>query len=148
MDRPSLPSIEASFFRTLNRVIEPLVRFGVGNPRIAPSGFVVVENVGRKSGRRYRTPLAATRIGDYVLVATFRGDRSQWVRNLAAEPRTRVWLGGRPRAAKAFVMFEGKRFRMPRTLPGWLQDVIGVLQRFTKRGWAFAVLSPAPASAR
>lgn len=137
-----LRSIEVEFFRTLNRVVEPMVRVGIGSPRIAPSGFIVLETRGRKSGRLRRTPLAATRIGSHVLVGTFRGKRSQWVRNLAAEPRSRFWLAGRPRDARAFVMHEGKRFRVPKSLPVPLQRVVRFLAPYTKVGWAFAVLSP------
>ncbi len=135
-------SAEADFFRTLNRVVEPLVRAGVGSPRMAPGGFIVLETVGRKSGRMRRTPLAATRFGGYVLVATVRGSRSQWVLNLAAQPRTRYWLGGRAREARAFVMHDGKRFRVPKSLPRPVQSVVRVLAPYTKLGWAFAVLSP------
>ena len=135
-------SREVEFFRAFNRVVEPIVRAGVGSPCVAPGGFIVLETRGRKSGRLRRSPLAATRVGGHVLVATFRGDRSQWVRNLAAQPRTRFWLGGRERSAHAFVMYGGKRFRMPRTLPPPLQEVVRRLVPYTKSGWAFAVLSP------
>jgi deazaflavin-dependent oxidoreductase (nitroreductase family) len=138
----SLPTAELQFFRTLNRLVEPLVRAGVGSPRLVPSGFVVLETRGRKSGRTHRTPLAATRFGSHVVVATFRGDRSQWVLNLAAEPRTRVWLAGKPRKTRAFVMVRGKRFRTPRSLPAPIQAVARILSPYTRLGWAFAILSP------
>jgi len=135
-------SIEREFFRTLNRVVEPLVRAGVGSPRIVPGGFIVLETRGRKSGRKVRTPLAATRLGGYVLVATVRGKRSQWVLNLAADPKARFWVGGRVREARAFVIHEGKRFRVPASLPRPLQLVVEILAPYRKAGWAFAVLSP------
>jgi hypothetical protein len=135
-------AFEAAFFRQLNRVVEPLVRAGVGSPRVAPGGFIVLETRGHKTGRLHRSPLAATRMGRHMLVATFRGDRSNWVRNLAAEPNTRFWLGGRPRDARAFVMHAGKRFRVPKSLPGPIQAVTRLLAPYTKSGWAFAVLSP------
>jgi len=126
----------------LNRVVEPMVRAGVGSPRMAPGGFIVLETVGRKTGQTRRSPLAATRIGRFVLVATFRGERSQWVRNLAARPRTRYWAGGRPHEARAFVMHPGKRFREPTSLPAPLRRVTRFLAPYTKAGWAFAVLAP------
>ena len=137
-----IQTAEVQFFRALNRVVEPLVRVGVGSPRIAPGGFIVLENRGRKSGRLHRTPLAATRFGRYVLVGTFRGGRSQWVLNLAAQPRTRFWLGGRAREARAFVMHEGKRFRTPTSVPAPLQRLLRFLAPYTKSGWAFALLIP------
>ncbi len=141
-------SFEVEFFRKLNRVVEPMVRVGFGSPRIAPTGFIVLETRGRKTGRRRRSPLAATRIGHHILVGTFRGDRSQWFRNLAAQPRTRFWLGGRARDAQAFVMHKGKRFRVPKSLPVPLQKVVTVLAPYTRKGWAFAVLSPRSGAAR
>lgn len=135
-------TIEREFFRMLNRVVEPMVRAGLGSPRIVPGGLIVVETRGRKSGRRIRTPLAATRLDGHVIVATFRGKRSQWVLNMAANPRIRYWLAGRPRDARGFVIHEGKRFRVPRSLPPSLQLVVEFLAPYRKAGWAFAVLSP------
>lgn len=126
----------------LNRVVEPMVRAGVGSPRIAPSGFIVLETVGRKSGLRRRSPLAATRLGNHVIVGTFRANRSEWVRNLTAQPRTQYWLGGKAHPSKAFLMHEGKRFRVPKSLPTGMQRVVRFLSPYTKAGWAFAVLSP------
>ena len=140
--KPSLPSIETEFFRMLNRVVEPMVRAGFGSPRIVPSGLIVLEAEGRKSGRRIRSPLAATRIGSHVIVGTYRGDRSQWVKNLAAQPQTRYWLGGRVREARAFVIHEGKRFRVPKSLPPHMKAVVRFLAPYRRAGWAFAVLSP------
>jgi deazaflavin-dependent oxidoreductase (nitroreductase family) len=135
-------SLEVEFFRMLNRVVEPIVRSGVGSPRLAPGGFIVLETVGRKSGRASRTPLAAARIGRHFLVATFRGDRSHWVRNLAARPRTRFWTRGSPHEARAFVIRSGSRARIPASLPAPLRSVARLLQRYTRAGWAFAILSP------
>ena len=141
-------SYEVEFFRMLNRVVEPMVRMGFGSPRIVPSGLIVLETKGRKTGRLVRTPLAATRIQGHVIVGTFRGGRSQWVRNLAAEPKARYWLAGRPREARAFVLYAGKRFRMPKSLPTTLRFVVRFLAPYTKAGWEFAVLAPRPARRR
>jgi deazaflavin-dependent oxidoreductase (nitroreductase family) len=135
-------SLDVEFFRMLNRIVEPVVRAGVGSPRIVPGGFVVLETIGRKTGRMRRSPLAATRLGQYIIVATFRGTRSQWVLNLAAQPRTRYWFGGKPRETRAFVMYDGKRFRVPKALPRGMQRVVRILAPYTKAGWAFGVLSP------
>ena len=140
--KPKAPSLETEFFRMLNRVVEPLVRAGVGSPRIVPGGLIVLEATGRKSGRKLRSPLVATRIGKHVIIATYRGDRSQWVRNLSAQPNVKYWLGGNERDARAFVMNQGKRFRVPKSLPSHMQRVVRFLAPYTKAGWAFAVLSP------
>ena len=126
----------------VNRVVEPMVRAGVGSPRIVPGGLLVLEHIGRRSGRTFRTPLAATRIQGHVFIGTFRGDRSQWVRNLAAAPRARVWIGGSPRDLKPFVMYPGKRFREPKGLAPAIGWTVRFLAPYTKAGWAFAVLRP------
>src|SRR5437870_7904528 len=91
----------------LNRLVEPRVRAGWGSPRLAPGGLIVLETTGRRTGRRSRTPLAATRLHNYVIVSTFRGERSQWMKNAAANPDVRYWLGGRPREARAVVLAPG-----------------------------------------
>jgi deazaflavin-dependent oxidoreductase (nitroreductase family) len=144
---PSRRSIEVEFFRALDRVVEPMVRAGVGSPRLAPGGLIVLETRGRKSGHLRRSPLAATRIGSHVLVGTFRGGRSQWIRNLAAQPRARFWLGGKAREARAFVMHDGKRLRVPKALPYPVRALLRRLAPYTRSGWAFAVLSPVPSKA-
>ena len=139
-------SLEVEFFRMLNRVVEPIVRRGFGSPRLAPSGFIVLETVGRKSGELRRNPLAATRIGRHMIVATFRGERSQWVRNLAAQPRTRYWTRGVPHDTRAFVIQHGSR--VPASLPAPLRRVVRFLVPYTRAGWSFAVLAPRAAARR
>jgi deazaflavin-dependent oxidoreductase (nitroreductase family) len=54
--------------------------------------FAVVEWTGRRSGRRYNTPVAYLRRGEEVWVTT--GDA--WWRNLPSNPAMRVWLAGTP----------------------------------------------------
>jgi deazaflavin-dependent oxidoreductase (nitroreductase family) len=134
-------ALEVELFRLLNRVLEPPIRAGLGSPILTPGGFVVLETRGRKTGRLVRTPLAATRFGDHVLVATFRGGRSHWVRNLAARPETRVWLGGRSRAIRGYLI-DGAGGRAPRELPAPLRLALGLLRPLTHAGWVFAVLAP------
>jgi deazaflavin-dependent oxidoreductase (nitroreductase family) len=140
-------SRDVEFFRMLNRVVEPMVRAGFGSPRVVPGGLIVLETKGRKSGRRLRTPLAATRIQGHVVIGTFRGGRSQWIKNLEATPAARYWLAGCPREARAFVMHADKRFRVPKSLPASLRWVVRFLSPYTRAGWEFAVLVPR-ASAR
>ena len=135
--------IEREFFRMLNRIVEPAVRRGVGSPRFVPGGLIVLETVGFKTGNKRRTPLAAIRLQGHVFVSTVRGERSFWVKNLHKQPRTRYWLGGKPREARAFVMMPGKRYRRPRSLPAAVGKVTDVLAPYTRAGWSFVVLAPA-----
>jgi len=135
-------SIETEFFRMLNRVVEPRIRAGCASPRLVPGGLVVVETKGRKSGRLSRVPLVAARFQKHILVSTFRGRRSQWVKNLAAHPEIRFWLRGRPVRATAFVISPGRRPRRPRLLPPLLRWIASFLVPYTYAGWAFAILAP------
>jgi len=136
-------TVEVEFFRMLNRVVEPRVRAGFGSPCLVPGGFIVLETRGRKTGRLSRTPLAATRILNHVIVGTFRGERSQWMRNLVAEPDTQLWIGGRARPVHGFVLSADTRVaRIPRGLPALLRFVVAFLRPYTRAGWAFAVLAP------
>ncbi len=135
-------SIETEFFRMLNRYVEPRIRAGCASPRLVPGGLVVVEIKGRKSGRVTRVPLAAARFQGHILVSTFRGRRSQWMKNLAANPEIRFWLRGRPVRATAFVISPGRRVRSPRRLPPLLRWIASFLVPYTYAGWAFAILAP------
>jgi len=135
-------SIEAEFFRMLNRIVEPRVRAGWGSPRLAPGGLVVLETKGRRTGRRSRVPLAAMQLRDHVVVSTFRGDRSQWVKNAQANPEVRYWLRGRPRQARAVVLSPNGNDPDLRSLPAPLRLLARFLQPYTCAGWAFALLLP------
>jgi hypothetical protein len=93
-------------FTFINRFAEPAIRLGIGAPPPVPfgwwSGLVVMEIPGRRSGRLYRVPAFALARRDMLVVSTVR-TASQWMRNLAASDRIRVWLRGRERNARAFV---------------------------------------------
>ena len=137
-------SAEARFFRALNRVVEPSVRKGVGSPALAPGSIIVLETIGRKTGRTSKTPLAAVRVGRHILVSTFRGRRSGWVKNAAAQPNVRFWIGGKVRRAKATVIAAGPP---PPSTKGFSPAVRGLLPFLTPyamAGWAFVFLTPTP----
>lgn len=55
----------------------------------------LLETTGRTSGLPRRTPVGGRRVGDsFWLVSEF-GERSQYVRNIKADPRVRVRVHGR-----------------------------------------------------
>ena len=141
---PNGERLEAQLYRFVNAALEPAIRAGLGAPLLSPAGFVVVEMTGRKSGELRRVPLAALRLGDHVLIGTLRGERSLWVRNLAANGDARVWLRGRARAMRAFVLVPGANTRTPRALASALHPLWRALAAGAARGFAFALLAPAP----
>jgi deazaflavin-dependent oxidoreductase (nitroreductase family) len=69
--------------------------------------MLMLEHVGRKSGQRRFVVLEIIdhpSPGRYVVVSGF-GDRAQWFRNVRANSRVRVFLGGRgPSPASAMVL--------------------------------------------
>jgi deazaflavin-dependent oxidoreductase (nitroreductase family) len=79
------------------RLVRAIQRYLVNPPvkalfwlGIVPPGYALLETVGRRSGRRRRTP-----VGDGLVDATFwivaeHGRRAAYVRNLTSNPRVRV----------------------------------------------------------
>ena len=134
--------LESIFFKALNQAAEPLIRAGFGNPVCWPAGAIVLETTGRKTGRIYRIPLLATRIGGLLLVSTVRR-RSQWLKNLAMHPRTRYWLGGRLHEASAVVMAPGLATPSLDGTPPLVRFLAGALiPQSQLLGIGFAILAP------
>jgi deazaflavin-dependent oxidoreductase (nitroreductase family) len=139
---------ETTIYSALNRILEPLIRAGMGSsPCFAPFGATVLEVAGRTSGKVRKVPLLAASIGDLMVVSTVRPNRSQWIRNLAANPEVRFWRGGRARTASAYVFH--RAFTKPandglpppvRKLADLLQSAALPIPAFTDL--AFAILSP------
>ena len=134
-------SLERGFFRTLNSVVEPAVRKGLGSPRLLPGGLIVLETTGFKTGATRRTPLVATRLGRFIFVSTFRGESSFWVKNLHKKSSINYYLGGKAREADAFVVMPGKDYQSPKSLPPAISKLTDLLAPYTRTGWAFAVLA-------
>lgn len=72
----------------------------VTNPLVRPiSGWVsmwsIVEHVGRRSGKTYRTPVSAFRTDDGVAVLLPYGTDTDWLRNVEVAGGGRVKLSGK-----------------------------------------------------
>lgn len=137
-----LKSVEQRVFRALNSVVEPAVRKGLVSTRCFPSTLIVLETIGFKSGETKCTPLLATRIGAYVFVSTFRGDRSFWVRNLIKEPNVSYYLAGQQLDAQAYVVAPDNDLPAMHGLPAFVSVFLAAMKVHTDKGWAFAVLAP------
>ncbi|MFF4311485.1 nitroreductase/quinone reductase family protein [Streptomyces sp. NPDC001507] len=90
----------------------------VANPLTRLMPFqTLLETTGRVSRRPRRTPLGGRRVGDsFWLVSEF-GTKSQYVRNIQADPRVRVRIGGRWHSGTAHLLPDDDPVARLRTLP-------------------------------
>ncbi|MBS1786955.1 MAG: nitroreductase family deazaflavin-dependent oxidoreductase [Acidobacteria bacterium] len=136
-----MTAFQSQFFSGVNLFAEPLIRAGVGNPLFWPTGTIVVETTGRKSGRKINLPVLATRIGEFVVFGTVRHN-AQWLKNLAVNPEVRYWLGGQPREAVASVVTPNE-ITLSETLPPQANCLVSLLQQQSRLlGISFALLTP------
>jgi deazaflavin-dependent oxidoreductase (nitroreductase family) len=69
----------------MNPPVKALLRAG-----LVPPGYVLLETIGRKSGKPRRTPVGDGRVGDTLWIVAEHGRRAGYVRNIEAHPRVRV----------------------------------------------------------
>jgi deazaflavin-dependent oxidoreductase (nitroreductase family) len=80
-------------------------------------GHTLLETTGRTSGLPRRTPVGGRRIGDaFWLVSEF-GERSQYIRNIKADPRVRIRLHGHWHTGTAHLLPDDDPLTRLRTLP-------------------------------
>jgi deazaflavin-dependent oxidoreductase (nitroreductase family) len=63
----------------------------------APRGFALLTVTGRRTGKRRRRPIRAIRDGTTLYAVAILGERSDWLRNLRANPRATARVGTRTR---------------------------------------------------
>ncbi|MFI7410679.1 nitroreductase/quinone reductase family protein [Streptomyces sp. NPDC049627] len=90
----------------------------VGNPMLRRLPLqTVLETTGRVSGLPRQTPVGGRRVGDsFWLVSEF-GDKSQYVRNIKADPRVRVRIRGRWHTGTAHLLPDDDPIARLRGLP-------------------------------
>ena len=112
-----LPRRLAAFnARVTNRVTRP---FAAWLP-----GFAVVEHVGRRSGRLYRTPVNLFRDGERYVIALTYGRRSEWVQNVLAAGGCAVRTRGRRIAVRSPEVFVDEARRV---VPAPVRRVLGLV---------------------
>jgi deazaflavin-dependent oxidoreductase (nitroreductase family) len=85
--------------RVLNPFVRVVLEHGPGVP-----GWSLLETTGRKTGRRRTTPVGDGLIGSTFWIVSEHGRRSAYVRNIEAQPRVRVRVGGRWRTGTAHLL--------------------------------------------
>ncbi|MBB2772897.1 MULTISPECIES: nitroreductase/quinone reductase family protein [Mycolicibacterium] len=90
----------------------------IANPVMRRLPFqTLLETTGRKSGQPRRTPLGGKRIGDQFWFVSEFGERSQYIRNIKADPHVRVRLRGRWHTGVAHLVPEDDPHARLRELP-------------------------------
>lgn len=90
----------------------------IANPVMRRMPFqTLLETTGRKSGEPRRTPLGGKLVdGQFWFVSEF-GDKSQYIRNIQADPRVRVRLRGRWHSGTAHLVPDDDAAACLRELP-------------------------------
>ena len=78
----------------------------------------LLETTGRKSGQPRRTPLGGRRVGDEFWFVSEFGDKSQYIRNIQADPNVKVRLKGRWHRGTAHLLPDDDARARMKTLPG------------------------------
>ena len=90
----------------------------VANPLMRRNPFqTLLETTGRKSGEPRRTPLGGSRVGDQFWLVSEFGERSQYVKNIHANPNVRVRLRGRWHSGVAHLVPDDDARERLRSLP-------------------------------
>ena len=90
----------------------------VANPLMRLMPFqTLLETTGRKSGEPRRTPLDGRLVGDQFWFVSEFGDKSQYVKNIQADPRVRVRLKGRWHSGTAHLVPDDDPYERLRSLP-------------------------------
>jgi deazaflavin-dependent oxidoreductase (nitroreductase family) len=84
------------------KVVNPIVKRLAGT-RLVP-GYALLETTGRRSGQLRRTPVGNGLQDGTFWIVTEHGRRAGYVRNIEANPRVRVRVGGRWREGTAHVL--------------------------------------------
>ncbi|MFD9866141.1 nitroreductase/quinone reductase family protein [Streptomyces niveus] len=80
-------------------------------------GQILLETTGRTSGLPRRTPVGGSRVGQEFWLVSEYGDKSQYVRNILADPRVRVRIKGTWHTGTAHPMPEDDPRARLRKLP-------------------------------
>jgi len=98
--------------RLNNRMVRAALRRGIG-----PRAFALLETRGRRTGRPRHTPVGNGLDGDTFWLVAAHGRQADYVRNLEADPRVRIRVGGRWREGTAVLLPDDDPAARSRTLP-------------------------------
>jgi deazaflavin-dependent oxidoreductase (nitroreductase family) len=100
----------------------------VANPLMRRNPFqTLLETTGRTSGEPRRTPVGGGRTGDQFWFVSEFGEKSQYVKNINADPNVRVRLNGRWRTGLAHLVPDDDPHARLKSLPQFTSSVVRAL---------------------
>jgi deazaflavin-dependent oxidoreductase (nitroreductase family) len=91
--------------RIANAVTKLALLVGIPRPPYNRGNALIVETVGRRSGKPHRIPVGYLDDGGRIIVVVEEGSRAQWVRNAVAnDGRLRIHLRGSWRPARLRIL--------------------------------------------
>jgi deazaflavin-dependent oxidoreductase (nitroreductase family) len=97
-------------------LVSPLVKLAVRLRLVR--GWAILETRGRKTGEPRQTPVGNGLAGDTFWIVAEHGKKAGYVRNIAADPRVRVFADGRWRSGTANALPDDDPVERQRSLPG------------------------------
>jgi deazaflavin-dependent oxidoreductase (nitroreductase family) len=105
-------------------IFNPVIRLIAGRL----PGFGILTHTGRRTGRRYRTPLLVLRRGDEYVIALWYGSEAQWVKNVLAADGCELQTRGRNvRLAEPRVSADPAKRVLPPPLR-WAGSIVGLTE--------------------
>ncbi len=101
-------------------VLNPVARVGAGFV-----GPALLETTGRRSGKKRRTPVGATREDGAFWIVSEHGRKSAYVRNIESDPSVRIRYRGRWHTGKAHPVPDEDPRRHARGLNGLVVRLVG-----------------------
>ena len=98
------------------RLVNPIAKLGV-RLRVVRS-LAILETRGRRSGKPRRTPVGNGLVAGAFWIVAEHGRKAGYVRNIARDPRVRVFVDGRWRTGTAQLLPDDDPVERQRGLPG------------------------------
>ena len=114
------------FTTALSRyVVNPVVKLAVRLRLVR--GWAILETRGRKTGLPRQNPVGNGLAGDTFWIVAEHGAKAGYVRNIAADPRVRVFVRGRWRTGKAQALPDDDPRERQRSLPAFNARVVRLM---------------------
>lgn len=106
-------------------VVSPVVKLAVRLRLVR--GWAILETRGRRTGEPRQTPVGNGLADDTFWIVAEHGSKAGYVRNIAADPRVRVFVNGRWRRGTAHALPDDDPLERQRSLPALNARVVRLM---------------------